>query len=459
MRWIELEVQDRIRKKEINKLKSSIKSGFFFEICFMENLFQLFYQTSGISTDTRKIKEDSLYIALKGGNFDGNTFAEKAIELGAKYSIVDNREYANNATVFYVENALHFLQNLANFHRKKFNIPIIGITGSNGKTTSKELINAVLTQKYNVLCTTGNLNNHIGVPLTLLNLTEEHEIAIIEMGANKPKDIEELCFIAEPNYGIITNVGKAHLQGFLSFEGVIETKCELYSFIKNKQGKIVINGNDEILNNKANSFQLEKIIYGTDNENLITGELIELNPFVEFQWKSTDYCSPKIQTNLVGKYNFLNFLAAITFGTIFKVENEKINAAISNYEPTNNRSQVQKTAKNTLIIDCYNANPSSMLVALESFKEIQYPNKMAILGDMFELGLESDFEHKKIIDYCNENEIQFLTVGSHFQKINATGFKNTQEVIEFLKSADYTNHLLLLKGSRGIALEKVIDFL
>jgi UDP-N-acetylmuramoyl-tripeptide--D-alanyl-D-alanine ligase len=425
----------------------------------MDNLFQLFYQSSGVSTDTRNIKKDSLYIALKGENFDGNTFAEKAVELGAKYAIVDNKDFANESTIFYVKDSLIFLQKLSNYHRKKFNIPLIGITGSNGKTTSKELINVVLSKKYKVLCTAGNLNNHIGVPLTLLNLTKEHQIAIIEMGANKPNDIKELCLIAEPNYGIITNVGKAHLQGFLSFEGVIETKSELYSFLKNNQGIIVINGDDEILNNKANSFQLEKLTYGTLEENKIIGELIQLNPFVELKWKSADYSSPIIQTNLVGKYNFLNFLAAITFGTIFKVENEKINEAISNYVPTNNRSQVQKTTKNTLIIDCYNANPSSMHLALESFKEIQHPNKLAILGDMFELGLESDVEHKKIVDYCIENKIQLLTVGDFFQKYNPSGYKNTQEAIDFINLRSIKNSLILLKGSRGIALEKIIDFL
>jgi len=425
----------------------------------MENLFQLFYQTSGVSTDTRKIKKDSIYIALKGENFNGNNFALQAIELGAKFAIVDNKDLENQSTIFFVENSLIFLQKLANYHRNKFNIPLIGITGSNGKTTSKELINVVLSTKYNVLCTQGNLNNHIGVPLTLLNLTKEHEIVIIEMGANKPKDIEELCLIAEPNYGIITNVGKAHLQGFLTFEGVIETKSELYSFVKNKKGKIVINGDDEILNNKANSFQLEKISYGTRGENQVVGQLIQLNPFVELKWKKDNYFSPNIKTNLVGKYNFLNFLAAITFGTIFYVENEKINEAISNYVPTNNRSQVQKTEKNTLIIDCYNANPSSMLFALESFKEIQNANKLAILGDMFELGLESEKEHKKIIDYCNENEINYLTVGAHFQKQNSSGFKDSIEIIEFIKTQGFSENLILLKGSRGIALEKIIEFL
>ena len=425
----------------------------------MENLFQLFYQTSGVSTDTRKIKQDSLYIALKGENFDGNTFADKAIELGAKYAIVDNKDFVNESTIFHVDDSLVFLQKLSNYHRKRFDIPLIGITGSNGKTTSKELLNAVLSKKYNVLCTEGNFNNHIGVPLTLLNLTEDHEIAIIEMGANKPKDIEELCLIAEPNYGIITNVGKAHLQGFLSFEGVIETKSELYSFIRQTEGKIVVNGDDEILTNKAISLFLKKISYGTNSENQVQGDLVKLNPFVELIWKKEGYTSPIIKTNLVGKYNFLNFLAAVAFGTIFNVDNEKINQAISNYIPTNNRSQVQKTKENTLIIDCYNANPSSMQLALESFKEIQHPNKLAILGDMFELGLESDAEHKKIIDYCIENEIQFLTVGDFFQKHNSFGYKNTQEAIEFINSANIKSSLILLKGSRGIALEKVIAFL
>jgi len=425
----------------------------------MEKLFQLFYETSGVSTDTRKIKKDSLYIALKGDNFDGNTFANKAIELGAKYALVDNKHFANEVTIFWVENSLAFLQKLANYHRKQFPIPLIAITGSNGKTTTKELINTILSKKYSVLCTEGNLNNHIGVPLTLLQLTDKHEIAIIEMGANKPKDIEELCSIAEPNYGIITNVGKAHLQGFLNFEGVIKTKSELYSFIKKEGGKIIINGEDEILNNQANTFDLSKITYGINENNSIKGELIQLTPFVELKWEASDYSSPLIKTNLVGKYNFLNFLAAITFGTIFNVKNEEINNAISNYIPTNNRSQVQETERNTLIVDCYNANPSSMYVAIESFKEIVHPRKIAILGDMFELGLESETEHKKIIDYCTESDIKFITVGENFKKHNSTGFINTEQTIEYLKSVNFNNSLILLKGSRGIALEKLIALL
>lgn len=425
----------------------------------MENLFQLFYQTTGVSTDTRKITKNSLYVALKGENFDGNKFATQAIELGAKFAIVDDKNFENQSTIFYVENALIFLQKLANYHRRKFNIPLIGITGSNGKTTTKELINAVLSTKYNTLCTIGNLNNHIGVPLTLLRLNEEHQIAIIEMGANKPKDIEELSLIAEPTIGIITNVGKAHLQGFLSFEGVLETKSELYKSLLKNEGKIVTNGDDEILKNKVNSFNLEKTFYGTSELNQIKGELIRLTPFVEFIWKKDDYCSPPIQTNLVGKYNFFNFLAAITFGTIFKVENEKINQAIADYIPTNNRSQIQKTEKNTLIIDCYNANPSSMRVALESFFEIENPKKLAILGDMFELGEESELEHKKIIDYCIDKKINFITVGAYFKKHNSSGFMDTSAIIEYLKSKELTNNLILLKGSRGIALEKIIEFL
>jgi len=247
----------------------------------MENLFQLFYETTGVSTDTRKIKQDSLYIALKGENFDGNKFATKAIELGAKYAIVETKDFANENSIFYVENTLVFLQKLANFHRKKYEIPLIGITGSNGKTTSKELINAVLKTRYNVLCTEGNLNNHIGVPLTLLHLNATHEIAIIEMGANKPKDIEELCLIAEPNYGIITNVGKAHLEGFVTFEGVINTKSELYSAIKLQNGILVVNDDDEILSNKVKALPLEYYKYGTKSNVNVKGELLKLTPFVE----------------------------------------------------------------------------------------------------------------------------------------------------------------------------------
>jgi UDP-N-acetylmuramoyl-tripeptide--D-alanyl-D-alanine ligase len=273
----------------------------------MENLFELFYNSSGVCTDTRKIKKDSLFIALKGENFNGNLFAKNAISIGAKFAIVDEKQYADECTIFYVPNSLKFIQGLANFHRKKFNIPLIGITGSNGKTTSKELINCVLSEKYKTLCTIGNLNNHIGVPLTLLSLDLSHEIAIIEMGANKLGDIQELVDIAEPNYGIITNIGKAHLEGFKTLEGVVKTKTELFSFIDKSNGTIIFNLDDRIISNECSKLP-NKFAYGTNEDAKVKGKLIELNPFVVIQWTHENYESPQIQTRLVGSYNFYNFL-------------------------------------------------------------------------------------------------------------------------------------------------------
>ncbi len=425
----------------------------------MENLFELFYETKGISTDTRNIDKDSLFICLKGDNFNGNKFAEQALENGAKYVIVDEIEYKTKPTIFLVENSLEFLQKLANYHRNKFNIPIIGITGSNGKTSSKELINAVLVKKYNVLSTIGNLNNHIGVPLTLLRLNKSHEIAIIEMGANKFKDIEELCTIAEPNYGIITNIGKAHLEGFINFEGVLKTKKELYDCIFKKKGSIIINSDDEVL--LKNAPDVSKIMYGTTDKATIQGELINLSPFVEMKWKTENYASDLISTKMIGKYNFYNFLAAISFGITFGIEPGKINEAISEYTPDNKRSQIKKTEKNTLILDCYNANPSSMTNALESFSQINQSNKLAIIGDMLELGEESIKEHENILKLTKELNINVITVGPIFESINKDPFKflNTSMAQEYFKTNPINENLILLKGSRGIGLERLEECL
>lgn len=424
----------------------------------MENLFELFYDSSGVCTDTRNIKKDALFIALKGANFNGNKFAKAAISNGAKIAIVDEEMSADNKQIFHVPNSLKFLQSLANFHRNKYNIPVIGITGSNGKTTSKELINYVLSQKYNTLCTIGNLNNHIGVPLTLLSLNKLHEIAIIEMGANKPGDIQELVDIAEPNYAIITNIGKAHLEGFKSLDGVVKTKTELFSFIKRNNGFIFYNSDDVVISKECLG-QSQKFSYGTGENAKVKGTLVELNPFVVLKWSCDNYESPEIETKLVGSYNFYNFLAAISFGVYFNVPPEQINWAIENYTPTNNRSQVMKTDKNTLIVDCYNANPSSMLSALQSFVSNTQVNKIAILGDMLELGLDSSIEHQKIVDYCVENELSFLTVGKIFKEINNAGFETIQELESFLSKNSLEDKSILLKGSRGISLEKIIPML
>ncbi len=425
----------------------------------MNNLFELFYTSTVIATDTRNIEKDSLFICLKGDNFNGNKFAEQALERGAKYVIVDEIEFKTKENIYLVDNSLEFLQKLANHHRNKFNIPIIGITGSNGKTSSKELINAVLQKKYTVLATIGNLNNHIGVPLTLLRLNNSHEIAIIEMGANKFKDIEELCDIAEPNYGIITNIGKAHLEGFINFEGVLKTKKELYDSILKKKGTIIINSDDEVL--IKNAPNVNTIKYGTNSNAAIEGELINLSPFVEMKWKTENYTSGLISTKMIGKYNFYNFLAAISFGITFNIEPDKINEAISEYTPDNNRSQIKKTKHNTLILDCYNANPSSMTNALESFSQIKQTNKLAIIGDMLELGDESVKEHQTILDLIKQLNINIITVGPIFESINSNQLKftNTSNAQEYFKTNSFNEYLILLKGSRGIGLEKLEEYL
>ncbi|MES2588114.1 MAG: UDP-N-acetylmuramoyl-tripeptide--D-alanyl-D-alanine ligase [Bacteroidota bacterium] len=428
----------------------------------MEKLVELFYQCSGISTDTRKIEKDCLFICLSGENFNGNTFASKALELGAKYVISDDKTYCTTDSIFYVENSLIFLQKLANFHRLKFNIPFIGITGSNGKTSTKELINTVLSKKYKVLATEGNLNNHIGVPLTLLKLKEEHEIAIIEMGANKFKDIEELCEIAKPTHGIITNIGKAHLEGFKNFDGVLRTKKELYDSISLNQGTIFYNEDDAILKNILPE-NINTLSYGTTSDSEIQGELCSLTPFVKMKWKIKDYQSEEIETSMIGKYNFYNFLAAISFGVYFKVENVAISQAISEYQPTNNRSQVKKTDKNTLILDAYNANPTSMRSAIESFALIENPNKIAILGDMFELGTESISEHKNIVELIQKLKIKSSFIGERFYENQnlenelITFYKTKDDFKSFKTNQSVENQLILLKGSRGIGLENLVE--
>jgi UDP-N-acetylmuramoyl-tripeptide--D-alanyl-D-alanine ligase len=422
----------------------------------MEKWLALFDACNGVSTDSRQIIEGCLYIALKGENFDGNLFAEKAIAEGARYAIVDNPEFANVDNIFFVPDGLLFLQQLAHAHRKRFHIPILGITGSNGKTSTKELVNAVLQTKYNVLCTQGNLNNHIGVPLTLLQLHAQHELAIIEMGANKPLDIDELCRIAAPTLGLITNIGKAHLEGFINFEGVLQTKSELYDHVAALEGGIFVNAQDPILLAAAQKRRAQIFTYGEQNGEL-RGQLAYLDPYVHFSWTYQAYVSPVIDTQMVGKYNFYNFLAALRVGLYFEIEPKLLNNAIANYKPTNKRSQVEKTTHNTVIVDCYNANPSSMQSALSSFVEMEHPDKLAILGDMLELGADGPAEHQKILDFVRENKLKLLTVGPIFQDINANGYGTVEELNELLAKDRIKDKLILLKGSRGIALEKLMD--
>lgn len=424
----------------------------------MEHLFKLFYETSGVCTDTRKIEKDCLFICLKGANFNGNTFASEAIEQGAKYVICDEPEHINGTTIHLVSDSLLFLQKLANFHRKQFSIPVIGITGSNGKTSTKELINAVLSEKYEVLSTFGNLNNHIGVPLTLLRLNTQHEIAIIEMGANRFKDIEELCAIAEPSHGIITNIGKAHLEGFGGFDGVLKTKRELYESVESIGGTLFVNNDDPILTSQIHQ-NTKRVTYGTNKSSDIVGELCKLDPFVHLKWSNGSYHSPEVSTNMVGKYNFYNFLAAISIGNYFGVTGEKIDLAISNYTPSNNRSQIVRTEKNTVIFDCYNANPTSMRSALESFSMIDHPHKIFIIGDMLELGEQSEEEHRSILEFIKENKLQGYTVGPLFKELGYSNlikqFPNREEATKYFRDNRISESLVLLKGSRGIGLESL----
>lgn len=417
----------------------------------VEDLYKIYQEHPIISTDTRKVLDGCLFFALKGENFDANTFAEQAINEGAAYAIVDNPKFILSEKFILVDNVLKTLQLLANYHRKQFNIPIIGITGSNGKTTTKELINAVLQKKYRTIATQGNLNNHIGVPLTILSVPTDCEIAIIEMGANHIGEIEQLCKIAEPNFGLITNIGTAHIEGFGGKEGVIKAKSELYHFINKENGTIFLNNDDELLVSLSGT--INKIIY---SKNEITNILS--NPFLSFTWKEM-----KIETQLYGEYNIPNILAAIKIGEYFNVKKTAIKSALENYVSTNNRSQIVKLANHTLYLDAYNANPTSMNAAIDAFSTLNVPNKFLILGDMLELGHVSQEEHQKIAEKIDDLNLKALLVGNEFQQIknkyNLISVKNTDEAILWLANQLDFFKSILIKGSRGIRLEKVSEFI
>lgn len=418
-------------------------------------LYEIFKQNPIITTDSRNCPENSLFFALKGEKFNGNHYAKDTIENGCSYAFVDEKEFADGKKIIYVENVLETLQKLANHHRKVLNTPIIGITGTNGKTTTKELIAAVLKKKYKTLYTQGNLNNHIGVPLTLLRLEEGHEIAIVEMGANHPGEIKTLVDIVEPNYGIITNVGKAHIEGFGSFEGVIKTKCELYDFLEKNEGAAFVNKGNDLLFAKAT--KIEKVIeYGNGSEFSATIE--NNNPFLVLKWDDST-----INTNLIGNYNAENIMASVAIGHSFKVDKKDIIDAIEGYIPQNNRSQFKETAHNKLIIDAYNANPTSMNAAIDNFNLIEETGKIVILGDMKELGAISEIEHQKIIDKlenCNIEKV--IVVGCEFKKTksnHAIKLENVNELIAYLDNEIIKNKLILIKGSNSMKLIECINHL
>ena len=421
-------------------------------------LYELFIKSKGISTDTRNLKKGDLFIALSGKNFNGNKFAQEAIEKGASYAIIDDKNYINtNNKIIYVNNTLNVLQNLASHHRSILNTPIIALTGSNGKTTTKELIRTVLAKKYRVTATEGNLNNHIGVPLTLLNLKTNTEIGIIEMGANHQKEIKALCEIASPDFGYITNFGKAHLEGFGGIEGVVIGKSELYDYLRTHKKHVFINTKDNIQVEKSKNIAATSFSTDIDSTYRITH--LNSNPNVSIEIENQ-----KIKSNLIGDYNFSNICAAICIGKYFNISTELIKEAIESYIPKNNRSQIINSKYNTIILDAYNANPSSISAAISNLASQKSKHKMMILGDMFELGKDSFIEHQKIValaESLNLNHI--ILVGEKFYNTKTTSkTTNKYRTFDDFKAnykIDVKNHLILIKGSRGMALERTLDFI
>lgn len=424
-----------------------------------EELYDIFLKHRTVSTDSRQIVPGCLFFALKGDNYDGNKYAGKALESGAAYAVTDDPANTGKQMLL-VNNTLVALQNLALLHRRKFDIPVVAITGSNGKTTTKELVNTVLSQQYHVTSTKGNLNNHIGVPLTLLEITGETQAAIIEMGANHQLEIELLCRIAEPTHGLITNIGKAHLGGFGGFEGVIKAKSELYTWLRESGGKAFVNAGNPLLMQLTEG--MKRILYGTMAGMYSQGVLKQSPYTLELDWLCENE-NIGIKTSLVGNYNFENVMAAICIGSFFRVPAVKIKSAIEAYIPSNSRSQAMKTAKNSVILDAYNANPTSMQVAIENFRQINAEYKMVILGDMLELGNESPAEHQAILNQLRTSGFDdIILVGPDFKAVASgrfTCFDNSEEACEWLKTREIKDYTILIKGSRGIKMEKVLDAL
>ncbi|WP_336690402.1 MULTISPECIES: UDP-N-acetylmuramoyl-tripeptide--D-alanyl-D-alanine ligase [unclassified Chryseobacterium] len=421
----------------------------------IEQFYPLFLQSEKVTIDSRKIGKNDIFFAFSGENFNAATLAEQAIESGALAVIVEQKEFENKEkNIFFAHSTLEFLQQLAIYHRKQLQIPVIGLTGSNGKTTTKEIIHAVLSEKFNVQYTIGNLNNHIGVPLTILSIKPEHEMAVIEMGANHQKEISLLSSISQPDFGYITNFGKAHLEGFGGYEGVIKGKSELYDYLKDHKKTIIVNENDPVQVEKTENYS-PKITFGKENSDY------QFELFSEENFVGIKYDNRKAVSKLTGEYNFTNLCAAVSLGLHFGIDFEKIKNAIEEYTPTNMRSQVVKKDGRTLVLDTYNANPSSMSASLQNFITFE-GSKTIIIGDMLELGDESEKEHQNILNLAQELGFdQIITVGKNFKKVNSseTAFESTAELTEYLKLNKILSENILLKGSRGIALEKSIDFI
>lgn len=424
----------------------------------IEKIYKLYKTAYTVTTDSRTITQGCVFVALKGEHFDGNDFALNVAEEGiAACVIADRKDLPQHERLFVVEDSLKALQELANYHRKQLDTPIIGITGTNGKTTTKELVSAVLAKKYNILFTQGNFNNQLGVPLTLLRIKPDTELAVIEMGASHPGDINELTGIGEPNYGMITNIGRAHLRDFGGYEGVIKTKNEMYQYIAAHKGLLFVNKDNELLMDLSKS--INKVTYGTSNDADIQGKLLSANPYLSVEWNGK-----KIDTQLVGDYNFENVMAAICIGTYFNVAANDIVEALSSYRPTNNRSQVIETARNRVVMDAYNANPTSMSHSIKNFRNICKSDNLLILGDMRELGNESEQEHKNILEILKELRFENVyLVGEEFQRVAENSkfstFINVEELAQYLQQHPVSGRDILVKGSNSIHLNKIIDSL
>lgn len=425
----------------------------------IEYIHSAFLKCTSVSIDTRKIEPNSFFVAIKGENFDANAFAKEALEKGASFVIIDNEDYFIDQRTILVDNSLIALQELAKFHRQYLKLPIIALTGSNGKTTTKELINVVLSKKFKTKATVGNLNNHIGVPLTLLSFNSETEIGIVEMGANHKKEIEFLCELAQPDYGYITNFGKAHLEGFGGVEGVIEGKSEMYNYLSQNDKLAFINLEDKIQVEKSKT--LKSYSFGVNKEDAnVNISSIAANPFVEISFSNL-----LIQTHLIGLYNANNSNAALAVGKYFEVDDVAIKEALESYIPENNRSQLISKGTNQVILDAYNANPSSMAVAIENFLQLDNSNKIMILGDMFELGKESLQEHNVIVNLLlDEKDIVCYFIGKEFystrvEKDNFNFYETFDDFSDYLSETKIKNSSILIKGSRGMALERTLNFM
>ena len=423
----------------------------------IEKIYELYKTAYTVTTDSRTITPGCVFVALKGEHFDGNDFALKVADEGiAACVIADRKDLPERSRLFVVEDSLRALQELAKHHREKLGLPIIGITGTNGKTTTKELVSAVLSKKYNIIFTQGNFNNQLGVPLTVLRIKPDTELAVVEMGASHPGDIDELTNIGEPDYGIITNIGRAHLRDFGGYEGVIKTKNEMYQYIAAHTGLLFVNKDNELLMGLANN--INKVTYGTCDDADIQGKMISANPYLAVEWNGH-----KINTKLVGDYNFENVMAAICVGAYFKVAENDIVEALSSYCPTNNRSQVIETASNRVVMDAYNANPTSMSFSIKNFKNICKDDNLLILGDMRELGEESEKEHENVLKLLEELKFKNVyLVGEEFSKVAKdyyTKFENVDELIKHLNNNPVSGHDILVKGSNSVHLNKIIDSL